>query len=137
MALTKGMFSRRRRPSARFGLRNAQLRPGKATAVRNASWYNAAGEKLGWGDLSFDDLHRIAAGLRGREVLIVLDQSYGHFAFLFPKQFRHAGRKGPAEAPGSAYVRRHARYEIAKDGVWRVDHDGVRKPLKPTRPRAR
>ena len=135
MALMKGMFSRRRRPSARFGLRNAQLSPKRGTAVRNASWFNAAGEKLGWGDLSFDDLHRIAAGLRGRETFIILDQSYGYFAFLFPKHFRNAGRKGPMDRPGASYVRRHARYEIMKDGVWTVDPDGVRKPLKKKRGR--
>ena len=44
-----------------FGLRCGQLR-GKQVA-HNGGWYNGLGEKIGWGDLSQDDLSRIASQL--------------------------------------------------------------------------
>jgi len=122
--LKKGMYPVGAAPG-RFGLRAAQLRPKRDTAIRNASWYNGAGEKLGWGDLSLDDFKRVAAGLKRNEVFIVLDQGTSYFAFRFPEQFAWAKPNGRPNAPGRAYVARHARYAILPGRLCVIDHGGV------------
>lgn len=122
--LKKGMYPARGTPG-RFGLRSAQLRPRNDTAIRNASWYNGAGEKLGWGDLSFDDLKRVAAGLRRNEVFIILDQRTSYFAFLYPESHAWAMPNGRPNAPGRAFVARHARFAILPGRLCVIDHGYV------------
>lgn len=124
MALTKGMYGDRK--PGRFGLRDAQMRPSGVKCAHNAGWYNGAGEKLGWGDLSSADLRAVAAGLEEDELFITLPEVPSHAAFRFPKLFRWVGRKGPEDAPGRTYVRRHAVYAVTRGHVHLVDHHGDR-----------
>lgn len=118
MALKKGMYDD---GSERFGLREAQMRVSSEKCAHNAGWYNAAGERLGWGDLSFADLAAIAAGLEEGDVFIVLPEVQAHFAFVFPRRFRWVGRRRTADAPGPAYVRRHAQYAVVKGRPYAID----------------
>lgn len=122
--LKKGMYPDRGSPG-RFGLRSAQLRARDDTIVRDAGWYNGAGEKLGWGDLSDGDFKRIAAELKRDEMFVVLDQRASHFAFLFPESHAWAKPNGRPNAPGRAYVARHARYAILPGRVCVIDHEEI------------
>ena len=42
--------------------------------VHNGGWYNGKGEYLGWGDLSKEDLHNVAANIPEGEQLFVLKE---------------------------------------------------------------
>ena len=108
----------------RFGLIDGQLSPRATRVAKNAGWYDARGRKIGDGDLSAEQLRRIAAGLRRGECFIVLPETYAKHAFAFPKQFRGAGTHGPERRPGRLYVLRHALYAVLPRRVCTVDRYG-------------
>lgn len=68
--LTKGMFDGANLETFLFGLCSGVCK--NNAFAYNASWFNADGEELGWGDLSLDDLRRIADGLEEGELFIIL-----------------------------------------------------------------
>lgn len=121
MQLTKGMYGNQfNRASRLFGISCGQMHVGEI--VHNGGWYNKDGEKLGWGDLSREDLDRIAAGLDEGEVFVILGEQESFWKFV-----SHVGSIGsmsvvkPDEtAPGKAYVAEHAWYVIEKGKVWCV-----------------
>jgi hypothetical protein len=116
--LTKGMygneFSGRR---GRFNIRCGQVRADDYQ--HNVGWYNAAGEKLGWGDLSREDLKNIAAGLEPGESFILLRESASYWDFRFPGVFNDTSGLDP-EAPGADYVNAHAHIIITKNCIKHV-----------------
>ena len=116
--LTKEMYGREFQPaSSLFGLRCGQRRDDDL--VHNGGWYNKAGERLGWGDLSHDDLQRIAAGLQKGELFIVLPERASFWNYATP-----VDQPSPVHAPGVEYVAEHARYVIAPDALFFVDQGG-------------
>lgn len=80
MQLFAGVYESRRRPGTEhieppFGLRHGQRRPLRGLVARQAGWFNAAGERLGIGDLSTDDLARIAREIKPGELFIVVSSA--------------------------------------------------------------
>ena len=128
MQLVKGMFGTEFGPSANtpFDLRTGQMRStGKLT--HNSGWYSGSGDKLGWGDLSASDFHRIQAQLVEGECFVVLSEQDSFWNFV-----TNIGRLGSlctteptVEAPGRAYLAAHAQYIITKDKFLYVDEYGT------------
>jgi hypothetical protein len=76
MKLTQGIYARLGKDKP-FGLRCDQMRCPEL--CHNAGWFNLAGEKLGFGDLSAEDFVRIAAELGREEVFLVIPESASHW----------------------------------------------------------
>lgn len=103
-------------PSKKFGLSYGQLRGGSAKLTHNSGWYNKNGEKLGFGDLSSNDIKRIAREIAPDELFIVLGEKDSYWNFY------HNGRINDDEgAPGIDYVAEHARFIIAKSEAFYVN----------------
>ena len=64
----------------RLGLRTDQMR-GKEV-FHNAGWYNQKSEKIGYGDLSDEDIKRITETLGENEVLIILSEGDSFWNFV-------------------------------------------------------
>lgn len=119
MRLTQGMYgSQFDRKDSLFGLCCGQIRY-PDDAAHNGGWYNQAGEKLGWGDLSQADVFRIGCELEPGEMFIVLSESDSFWNFV-----TKLGMVGPmhevqptAEAPGVEYVAKSCRYIILRGRV--------------------
>lgn len=124
--LTKGMYGHEFRPTANlFGLRCGQGRGGDTKIGHNNGWYNRAGEKLGWGDLSAEDLQRISSELEDGELFIVLSEQDSFWNFV-----THVGIVGSAcatkpevEAPGVEFVATRCRYIVAQHQIYFVDDE--------------
>ncbi len=107
MQLTRGMYESDRLvdSSNLFNLRGGQVR--QSPYAYNRGWYNKAGEKLGWGDLSKADFRNIAAELDPGELFIILPKSdMGNLDIGFLIQ--------------------HATYVIARGQIFVIDHFGQR-----------
>jgi hypothetical protein len=89
--------------SSRFGLRCGQMRPRDTKVGHNNGWYNQNGEKLGWGDLSKEDLINIAKGLEEDEVFITLGEQDSYW---------YVDNKEKEMNPGRDYVIEKARHII-------------------------
>jgi len=124
--LTKGMygheFSFGEGVSKLFGLGCGQMRG--QDYVHNGGWYNAQGEKLGWGDLSIEDVQNIRDGLEKGEAFIVLGE---HDSFW--EHVEQIGTIGslstvkPTEAaPGVDFVLSKARIVIMPGKVYLPTH---------------
>ena len=119
--LYKGMFSRDL--SHLFGLRHGQFY-GNYT-IKNAGWYNRAGEKLGQGDLTLDEMATIELTLaddtafapESDEIFIVLHE--------YPSYLDFRDSDLDEQAPGIDYVAEHATYIITKEMIYRVDQYGT------------
>ena len=88
-----------------FGLRCGQLHGGSKRMSKNSGWYNKSGEKLGFGDLSEDDILRIGRGLQGDELFIVLGEQDSYWSFN--REIGSATKETEGlteEAPGVNYV---------------------------------
>lgn len=104
--LTLGMYgSELKQKSALFGIRCGQMCGGQNKMTHNSGWYNKSGEKLGWGDLSIEDMVRISKQLNVDELFIVLGEG--------ASSWYHATNGIPEMTPGIGYVMRHAMYVIA------------------------
>lgn len=116
MKLVQGMFSNGfdRKPSP-LGLRCDQMRNMFETLSRNAGWYNNRGEKIGYGDLSFDDALRIAIELDEGEYFVLLGEEDSFWKFVE----ENPGLTGAdctthptVDAPGVDYVASKAEFII-------------------------
>lgn len=103
-----------------FGLRCAQLRDYPRLA-HNGGWYNAAGQKIGWGDLGPEDIGRIAAEIPPGELFIILGEKESHWAFHRQAPLAHAMVNITEQAPGQDYVARHAHFIITAQNCYAVD----------------
>lgn len=110
--LTKGMFGSEFSPTSRmFGLRCGQMRyEGKLT--HNSGWYNAAGEKLGWGDLSASDVVCLIAELPEGEVFYILPERASYW---------EVPSGSDPMAPGVAYVREHAMLVVRRHTIYYIN----------------
>lgn len=125
MKLVKGMFGHEFGPKvdSAFGLSAGQMRC-NYKVTHNSGWYNASGEKLGWGDLSSEDMTRIKENLDPNQVFIVLGEHDSFWNFV-----DHVGAIGSmssitqdAETPGRNYVEQKMDYMItAKEVIPVVD----------------
>ena len=111
--LTRNMYGTETSPNldcTLFGLSAAQMRHDRI--ANNASWYNTAGEKLGWGDIAPHDLRHIAEGLEDGELFVILRQGPGHHTH---------DRTISVDAPGTEYVAKHCAFVVARGQVYKVE----------------
>lgn len=128
--LTKGLYGHEFESKSRlFGLRCGQMRGGSAKLTHNSGWYNKAGEKLGFGDLSTEDFQRIYAELNDDELFIVLGERDSFWNFVTRPGLigSMAEVKPDVEAPGVDYVADKAMYVIDRNSMYLVDNYGSRK----------
>jgi hypothetical protein len=121
--LTKGMYgSQFVNASSLFGLRCGQMR-GRDRIGHNSGWYNEAGEKLGWGDLSVADIRRISREIEPGELFIILGEqdSFWNFVTHYGAIGSMCRTKPEAESPGVEYVAEKCCLIVAKDRVCFVD----------------
>jgi hypothetical protein len=129
MQLTQGMYgSEFRNTGSMFGIRCGQMRG--QDIVHNGGWYNAAGEKLGWGDMSADDFLRISSELPEGELFVVLPESASFWKFVDRKRMGMIGSMHATspdiEAPGVDFIVEHAMWIIARSRIYGVSHTGTR-----------
>lgn len=122
-------FDTGRRPSRLFGLRCGQLRGRRRRIAKNAGWYDRHGHKLGWGDLSADDLAKIMSGISRHEVFLVLGEtdSYWHFTKFVTRGAKKFLRVHARErAPGARYILEHCSFVILHGAAYCVlRHEGA------------
>jgi hypothetical protein len=123
MKLTKGIFGREFGPKVKteFNLHSGQMRAGQGKMTHNSGWYNAAGEKLGWGDLSAEDFGRIRALLEPGQAFIVLPEHESFWSFVTEHKGHlgsHCPTSADAEAPGLEYIQEHMSYLVTQDAVF-------------------
>lgn len=127
--LKKGMYGEEHRQTgALFGLRCGQHRSVEKL-THGSGWYNKAGEKLGWGDLSARDFERISRDIHENELFFVLSEQASYRDFITMKGVvdPDTGAELKMEAPGYKYVAEHAIYIIAKDRLTKINHSGEKK----------
>lgn len=114
MLLTKELYGSEFSPTqeAPFGLRCGQMRSHRELG-HNVGWYNAFGEKIGWGDLSGTDYERIMEEIPEDELFITLSEQDSFWAFgslsLKPRVDLNPS------APDQDYVARQARDLIVRN----------------------
>lgn len=127
--LTKGMFGTESEPTSdAFGLQCGQTRAFVDRLARNNGWYNRAGEKLGWGDLSTSDLQRLTAELNEGEFFLTLREgdSFKNFVVASPgPTHRSSDTRPESEAPGIDYVLEHVHFIVAHNALYWVDRFGT------------
>jgi len=108
-----------------LGIINGQMRADDF--VHNGGWYNAKGEKIGWGDLSKEDLERITNRMAGQpfELFIVLGEhdSFWPFVTSVGPIGSLCGVEAKEKNPGLDYVAEHARYVITGGGMYSLRSD--------------
>lgn len=123
--LTKGLYGHEfHNTSHLFGLSCGQLR--RKDLVHNGGWYNRAGEKLGWGDLSSEDLLQISQELEEGEIFIILPEQASFWNFVTRPDIigSMAAVKPDVEAPGVDYVVENAMWAIVRGKFFYVDRYG-------------
>lgn len=113
--LTKNMYPN---GSHLFGLHDGQISdPDK---VHNGGWYNLVGEKLGWGDLSPEQILRISQEIEENELFIVLSEHDSFWCYV--KEFGDTGEDCETDEarmlwPGIEYVMEKCKLIIRKGMV--------------------
>ena len=100
---------------ARFGLRRDQIKAYHPFG-KNMGWYTSAGRKVGWGDLSAENMLDIACGLEEGECFIALYEQDSFWEFYH----RGSSQPGTEAEPGFAYLAAHARFIIRPGEIWSV-----------------
>lgn len=120
MKLQPGMFGREFSPTECMGLRCGQIRG--EDFVHNGGWYNARGEKIGWGDLSFNDMVLLSSRLDHDDVFVILSESDSFWNFV--EEIGVIGSMSEVEPtadnPGVEYVTAKAMYAITNEGVFLI-----------------
>ena len=117
----------------------ANLRPGQLRnqppeihrrIVRDASWYNRAGRRIGWGDLTTDDFRLIQEELNNPrwaidddELFVVLGdlESDWHYMRAHHSNPDRLGDQTVLE-PGTDYIARHGTFAVSRDGFYILGH---------------
>ena len=92
-----------------FGLLNAQIRLN--SVLNNAGWFNLAGEKVGYGDLSMADLAVISSKISSKECFFALSEF--DTVWNIPKDLK-------ANEPGKDFVLKHCVWACAKQAIFRM-----------------
>ncbi len=121
--LTQGVYGNEFNQSGAliFGLHCGQIRGNDI--VHNGGWYNSRGEKLGWGDLSAEDLVRIATELADHEVFVILPEraSFWNFVQHNPGPLgSNAVTDVTEQAPGVDYIAQECLYLIKQGVIYAV-----------------
>jgi hypothetical protein len=95
-----------------FGFLNGQVR--HDAIITSAGWYNFEGQKLGYGDLSLQDMAKISSTLSKNEIFLVLSE--GDSFWNVPKNINSA-------EPGSEYVIANASWVISNSLIVRSRSD--------------
>lgn len=133
--LVKGMYRLEFRVEGRaplFGLYYGQYRHRDNSYGHNAGWYNKLGEKLGYGDLSVNDVKRIAAELEEGELFITMGEqdSFWKFVTFNPGTIgAHCATSPEEQAPGQKYVAEKAVYVITKGKIYVGDEGWKRNDI--------
>jgi len=93
------------------GCHDGQIR--SDDTVHNGGWYNLAGEKIGWGDLSKEDLTRLAKNLD--DTLIILSEHDSFWTFVTKNPGPTGAFSSTSEKeknPGLEYLWQKARYIV-------------------------
>ena len=111
--LTQGMYgSEMSRKSNLFGLRCGQMHA-HPKFTHNSGWFNKAGEKLGWGDLSGADMLRIAGELKSGETFTVLGEGDSYWELC--------GGDLSESNPGLDYIEKCAMYVLIPGKICNVN----------------
>ena len=119
VSLTKGMYGSEsnNNPIPYFNLRCGQMRWNDL--VHNGGWYNKKGEKLGWGDISADDLIHLSNTLPEWEEFYILPERASFWNFV-----NAIGTIGSActtaptiDAPGIEYAKENCRWVISRGTI--------------------
>lgn len=108
------------------GCREGQMR-GIGHRVHNGGWYNAAGQKIGWGDLDDKDLERLAENMPRNGVLFILGEhdSFWKFVTYNPGICGDLCQTSADEkTPGTDYMLDKAMIVIVADRWYWVDRWG-------------
>jgi hypothetical protein len=96
-----------------FGLLNHQMRTDGL--LNNAGWFNSAGEKIGFGDLGIQDLHKISSAIPKGESFLALSEF--DTSWSIPSHL-------DASAPGIDYVMQNCLWYICSGAIYRVRDSG-------------
>ena len=112
--LTLGMYGSEFNAKHHYGLYCGQMNSG--VKGHNAGWYNARGEKLGWGDLSEANVEKLMDRLPVGECFFVLSESDSYWDFVVDVgQFGWTAKTAPSEKfPGIEYVLKRACFVVVK-----------------------
>jgi len=106
----------------KYGLRgDGQMRADDF--IHNGGWYNAKGEKIGWGDLSRGDLQRISMEIPEGDVFYVLSESdsFWNFVESNPGLTGEFCETAPTEKnPGLEYVRSKVMWVVVRGGNYSI-----------------
>lgn len=108
------------------GCKSGQMR-GTGHIVHNGGWYNAAGEKIGWGDLEESDLKRLSDEMPRRGVLFILGEqdSFWKFVTYNPGIIGDLCETHPSEKlPGMDYILDKATIVVLPYAWYYVDRWG-------------
>lgn len=94
-----------------FNLREGQIRG--AEVVHNGGWYNKDGQKIGWGDLSGEDMVRIRDEIPEGEVFIILREHDSYWSFK--------GDREKEMNPGLKYILQKVLYIIRRGTIFAID----------------
>jgi hypothetical protein len=115
-----------------FDIRFGQFRGRSAGLTERSGWYNCDGERLGYGDLSLDDMVRIAIGIAENELFIVVPEEAAFWPFV-NRQRNPSGdihnTEPRGETPGTDYVAAHCRYVIARRKIFCVSSANVQESI--------
>jgi hypothetical protein len=81
------------------------MRPRRGKVFHNGGWYNQESQKIGYGDLSDEDIKRLTRLLQEGECLIVLHEYPSRWDFKenYARLNPH-GTEGDPENPGGPYL---------------------------------
>lgn len=110
ISLSKGIFGIETDPTKTpFGFISGQIRINGL--LNNAGWFNSRGEKLGYGDLSLDDLKTVSKQIPSKELFFVLSEF--DTAWDIPKEL-------DKQAPGIDYVMKHCLWVVYSGEIFKV-----------------
>jgi hypothetical protein len=113
--------------------------------ARKSGWYNQRGERIGWGDLTVQQMMRISREIGRKELFIVLPE-VASFSRHQPLSYRRRfGTEFNEEAPGLGHIIAKATFIVDRYNIYMVDrykpsdknssflHKGIRVKLLPER----
>jgi len=105
--------------------------------VHNGGWYDVTGKKIGWGDLSFEDLKQLSEKLPVDKVLLVLSEQDSYWNFVeeinldnvSPTGFSHDVNE-KEKNPEKEYVWEHIYWAVFDGKMYRVDKYNETPPVE-------
>jgi hypothetical protein len=95
-----------------FGLKCGQIRGD--VIFRNVGWYNKSGERLGWGDLSIEDVEKIVRDIPEGEIFVIMTEQDAYWNLIKTER--------DLDKPGKDYVLERARLIFARGKFYCPDY---------------